>query len=216
MMRGQFKIGETAIPPAGAVWVPERFERSGGFGDASWIWYIVATLRPGNVQGRFPIPAFRELLAAGLATRGDVAGGFSDATLDKMEAERLTPEERAEKERLRAANAAAARRANCSAGEDCRTVEQIAEDMVASAPEVASELGHNVGTVAGKAANVVGRVAGTVAGVAGETAGAAAAGLFGSLSTAGALLLAAAVVGLVVYTVAQADSIKKALEGLKA
>lgn len=201
MMRGQFKIGEAAIPPAGAVWIPERFERSGGFGDASWIWYIVANLRPGNVQGRFPIPAFRELLAAGLATRGDVPGGFSDAVLDRMEAERLTPEERAEKERLRAANAAAARRSNCTAGEDCRTVERVVEDMATAAPEVASELGHNVGTVAGKAANVVGRIAGTVAGVAGETAGAAAAGLFGGLSTAGALVLAAAVVGLAVYAV---------------
>jgi hypothetical protein len=68
-------------------------------------------------------------------------------------------------------------------------------------PEVASELGHSVGTVAGKAANVVGRFAGTVAGVAGETAGAAVAGLFGGLSTAGVLLLAAAIVGVAVYAV---------------
>ena len=189
---------QRAAPPAGAVWVPQVFERSGG---ALWIWYVVADLRPGRTQGRFPIPVFRELLAQGLATRGDVPGGFSDAVLDKMEAERLTPEERAEKDRRRAENAAAVRRANCTAGEDCRTPGRIVEDMVAAAPEVASELGHNVGTVAGKAANVAGRIAGTVAGVAGETAGAAAAGLFGGVSTAGALVLAAAVVGLAVYAV---------------
>lgn len=187
-----------AAPPSGAVWVPQVFERSGG---ASWIWYVVADLRPGRTQGRFPIPVFRELLRQGLATRGDVPGGFSDAVLDKLEAERLTPEELAEKERRRAANAAAARRANCQAGEDCRTVERMIEDAATVSPEVASELGHNIGTAAGKAANVVGRIAGTVAGVAGETAGAAAAGLFGSLSTAGALFLAAAIVGVAVYAV---------------
>lgn len=189
---------ERATPPTGAVWVPQTFERSGG---AAWIWYVVADLRPGRTQGRFPIPVFRELLAAGLATRGDVPGGFSDAVLDKMEAERLTPEEKAAKDRQRAQNAAAVRRANCTAGEDCRTVERVVEDMVEGLPEVASELGHSIGTVAGKAANVVGRVAGTVAGIAGETAGAAAAGLFGGLSTAGALVLAAAVIGLAVYAV---------------
>jgi hypothetical protein len=187
-----------AAPPAGAVWVPEVFERSGG---AGWIWYVVATLRPGRTQGRFPIPVFRELLAQGLATRGDVPGGFSDAVLDKMEAERLTPEERAAKDAQRARNAAAVRRANCQAGEDCRTIGRTLEDMAENAPETASELGHNVKTVFGYAANVVGRVAGTVAGVAGETAGAAAAGVFGGLSTAGALVLGAAVVAVAVYLV---------------
>jgi len=135
---------QRAAPPAGAVWVPQVFERSGG---AAWIWYVVADLRPGRTQGRFPIPVFRELLAAGLATRGDVPGGFSDAVLDRMEAERLTPEERAEKDRQRAANAAAVRRANCTAGEDCRTAGRVVEDMATAAPEVASELGHNVGTL---------------------------------------------------------------------
>jgi len=180
-------------PPAGAVWVPEVFERSGG---AGWIWYIVATLRPGSTQGRFPIPVFRALLAQGL-----VPGGFSDAVLDKMEAERLTPEERAAKDAQRARNADAARRANCSAGEDCRTKGRILEDMVTNAPEVASELGHNVGTLAGKAANAVGRVAAAVASVAGETAGAAAAGVFGGLSTGGAIVLGVFVVAGLVYVV---------------
>jgi len=189
---------QRAAPPAGAVWVPEVFERSGG---AGWIWYVVADLRPGRTQGRFPIPVFRDLLAAGLATRGDVPGGFSDAVLDKMEAERLTPEERAAKDAQRARNAAAVRRANCQAGEDCRTIGRTIEDMATNAPETASELGHRVGTVFGYAANVVGRVAGTVAGVAGETAGAAAAGVFGGLSTAGALVLGAAVVAVAVYLV---------------
>jgi hypothetical protein len=191
-------IFDPQAPPAGAVWVPEVFERSGG---ANWIWYIVATLRPGSTQGRFPIAVFRALLAQGLATRGDVPGGFSDAVLDKMEAERLTPEERAAKEAQRAQNAAAVRRANCSAGEDCRTKGRILEDMVTNAPEVASELGHNVGTLAGKAANVVGRVAGAVAGIAGETAGAAAAGVFGGLSTGGAIVLGVVVVAGLVYVV---------------
>jgi hypothetical protein len=185
-------------PPAGAVWVPEVFERSGG---ANWIWYIVATLRPGSTQGRFPIEVFRALLAQGLATRGDVPGGFSDAVLDKMEAERLTPEERAAKDAQRARNAAAVRRANCQAGEDCRTIGRTLEDMATNAPEVASELGHNVGTLAGWTANAIGRVAGTVASVAGETAGAAAAGVFGGLSTGGAIVLGVIVVAGLVYVV---------------
>jgi hypothetical protein len=191
-------IFDPQAPPAGAVWVPEVFERSGG---ANWIWYIVATLRPGSTQGRFPIPVFRALLAQGLATRGDVPGGFSDPVLDKMEAERLTPEERAQKDAQRARNAAAVRRANCKAGEDCRTIGRTLEDMATNAPETASELGHNVGTVFGWAANAVGRVAGTVAGVAGETAGAAAAGVFGGLSTGGAIVLGVVVVAGLVYVV---------------
>jgi hypothetical protein len=191
-------VFDPQAPPAGAVWVPEVFERSGG---AMWIWYVVATLRPGRTQGRFPIPVFRELLAQGLATRGDVPGGFSDAVLDKMEAERLTPEERAQKDAQRAKNAAAVRRANCSAGEDCRTIGRTLEDMATNAPETASELGHRIGTLAGWTANAVGRVAGTVAGVAGETAGAAAAGVFGGLSTGGAIVLGVFVVAGLVYVV---------------
>jgi hypothetical protein len=73
--------------------------------------------------------------------------------------------------------------------------------MATNAPETASELGHNVGTVFGWAANAVGRVAGTVAGVAGETAGAAAAGVFGGLSTGGAIVLGVVVVAGLVYVV---------------
>lgn len=189
---------DRAAPPAGAVWVPLTFERSGG---AGWIWYVVAELRPGRMQGRFPIPVFRALLASGQATRGDVPGGFSDAVLDRMERERLTPAELAAKDAARARNAAAVRAANCRAGEDCRTTERVVEDMATASPEVASELGHSVGTVAGKVATGIGRAAGAVAGIAGETAGAAAAGLFGGLSTAGAIVLGAAVVGLAVYAV---------------
>jgi hypothetical protein len=188
-------IFDPQAPPAGAVWVPEVFERSGG---ANWIWYIVATLRPGSTQGRFPIPVFRALLAQGLATRGDVPGGFSDPVLDKMEAERLTPEERAQKDAQRARNADAARRSNCTAGEDCRSAGELAAAMVQRAPETANELGFFVGDFFGKTAGAVGRVAGQIG-------GGAAAGIVGGLPAPAAVALAVLAVGAVVMLVSRAD-----------
>lgn len=206
---GSLKTERNAAPPDGAVWVPEIFERSGG---AGWIWYVVATLRPGTSQGRFPIPVFRSLLAQGLATRGDVPGGFSDAILDRMENERLTPEELAAKNRQREQNAAAVRAANCKAGEDCRTASQIVSDMVEAAPEVANELGHKAGTFLGQAATVVGRVAGTVAGVAGQAAAGAAAGFFGGLPPAVAVALGVAALGAAVYGVSQLARVARVIK----
>lgn len=206
---GSLKTERNAAPPEGAVWVPDIFERSGG---AGWIWYVVATLRPGSSQGRFPIPVFRSLLAQGLATRGDVPGGFSDAILDRMENERLTPEELAAKNRQREQNAAAVRAANCKAGEDCRTASQIAGDMIEAAPEVANELGHKAGTFLGQAATVVGRVAGTVAGVAGQAAAGAAAGFFGGLPPAVAVALGVAALGAAVYGVSQLARVARVIK----
>jgi hypothetical protein len=198
-----------AQPPAGGVWVADVFERSGG---AGWIWYVVCTLRPGTTQGRFPIPVFRSLLAQGLASRGDVPGGFSDAVLDRMESERLTPEEKAAKDAQRAANARAARRANCTAGEDCRTARRVAEDMIENAPEVANELGHSVGSFFGAAASVVGRTAGAIASLAGSAAGNAAAGFFGGLSPVVAVSLGVAALGAVLYGVGKIAGGVKALK----
>lgn len=206
---GSIKTHRNADPPEGAVWVPEIFERSGG---AGWIWYVVATLRPGTSQGRFPIPVFRSLLAQGLATRGDVPGGFTDAILDRMENERLTPEELAAKNRQREQNAAAVRAANCKAGEDCRTASQIVGDMIEAAPEVANELGHKTGTLLGQAATVVGRAAATVAGVAGQAAAGAAAGFFGGLPPAVAVALGVAALGAAVYGVAQLARVARVLK----
>ena len=193
---GSLKTERNAAPPDGAVWVPDIFERSGG---AGWIWYVVATLRPGTSQGRFPIPVFRSMLAQGLATRGDVAGGFTDEILDRMENERLTPEELAAKNRQREQNAAAVRKANCTAGEDCRTASQIVGDMVDLAPEVANELGHKAGTFLGQYATVVTRAAGEIIGFTGRLAGTGAAAVVGALPPAVIVVGAVAVVGVSVY-----------------
>ena len=193
---GSLKTERNAAPPDGAVWVPDIFERSGG---AGWIWYVVATLRPGTSQGRFPIPVFRSMLAQGLATRGDVAGGFTDEILDRMENERLTPEELAAKNRQREQNAAAVRKANCTAGEDCRTASQIVGDMVDLAPEVANELGHKAGTFLGQYATVVTRAAGEIIGFTGRLAGTGAAAFVGALPPAVIVVGAVAVVGVSVY-----------------
>jgi hypothetical protein len=78
------------------MWTPLRFTRSSGSG---WIWYVTAT--DGRQEGHFPIPAFRALLAQGLANRGASPPYVTDEALERKEAERLTPAEIADRERRR-------------------------------------------------------------------------------------------------------------------
>jgi len=78
------------------MWTPLRFTRSTG---SNWIWYVTAT--DGRQEGQFPIPAFRALLAQGLANRGPAPPYITDDVLNRKEAERLTPEEIADRERRR-------------------------------------------------------------------------------------------------------------------
>ena len=76
------------------MWTPLRFSRSPGTG---WIWYVTAT--DGTQEALFPIATLRELIARGLANRGPEAPYVTDATLDRMELERLTPAEIAAREK---------------------------------------------------------------------------------------------------------------------
>jgi hypothetical protein len=76
------------------MWTPLRFTRSPGTG---WIWYAAAT--DGTQEALFPIATLRELIARGLANRGPEAPYVTDATLDRMELQRLTPAEIAAREK---------------------------------------------------------------------------------------------------------------------
>ena len=78
------------------MWTPLRFTRSTG---SNWIWYVTAT--DGRQEALWPIPAFRALLAQGLANRGAAPPYITDDVLSRKENERLTPEEIAERERRR-------------------------------------------------------------------------------------------------------------------
>jgi hypothetical protein len=78
------------------MWTPLRFTRSSG---SDWIWYVTAT--DGRQEALFPIPAFRALLAQGLANRGAAPPYVTDEALNAKEAERLTPAEIADRERRR-------------------------------------------------------------------------------------------------------------------
>jgi hypothetical protein len=76
------------------MWTPLRFTRSG---NTDWIWYVTVT--DGTQEALFPIATVRELIARGLANRGPEAPYITDATLQRMEAERLTPDQIAERQR---------------------------------------------------------------------------------------------------------------------
>lgn len=76
------------------MWTPLRFSRSPGTG---WIWYVTAT--DGTQEALFPIATLRSLIAAGLANRGPSEPYITDATLARMELERLTPAEIAARDR---------------------------------------------------------------------------------------------------------------------
>lgn len=76
------------------MWTPLRFTRSAGSG---WIWYVTAT--DGTQEALFPIATLRSLIAAGLANRGPSEPYITDATLERMELERLTPAQIAERKR---------------------------------------------------------------------------------------------------------------------
>jgi hypothetical protein len=78
------------------MWTPLRFTRSSG---SNWIWYVTAT--DGRQEALFPVPAFRALLAQGLANRGAAPPYVTDEALSAKEAERLTPAEIADRERRR-------------------------------------------------------------------------------------------------------------------
>jgi hypothetical protein len=78
------------------MWTPLRFTRSPGTG---WIWYVSAT--DGTQPALFPIAAFRSLINQGLANRGPEAPYITDATLARLEAERLTPAEIEARDRAR-------------------------------------------------------------------------------------------------------------------
>lgn len=70
------------------MWTPLRFSRSPGTG---WVWYVTAT--DGTQEALFPIATLRSLIAAGLANRGPSEPYITDATLARMELERLSPAE---------------------------------------------------------------------------------------------------------------------------
>ena len=76
------------------MWTPLRFTRSQ---NSKWIWYVTAT--DGTQEALFPIPTLRSLIAAGLANRGPSEPYITDATLERMELERLTPAQIAERKR---------------------------------------------------------------------------------------------------------------------
>jgi hypothetical protein len=76
------------------MWTPLRFTRSN---NTDWIWYVTVT--DGTQEALFPIATLRELIARGLANRGPEAPYITNATLQRMEAERLTPDQIAERQR---------------------------------------------------------------------------------------------------------------------
>jgi hypothetical protein len=77
-------------------WTPLRFARSPG---TNWTWFVAAT--DGFQERQFSISEFRLLLADGRANRGPEPPYITDETLDRLERERLTPEELAQRESAR-------------------------------------------------------------------------------------------------------------------
>lgn len=115
------------------MWTPLRFTRSSGSG---WIWYVTAT--DGRQEALWPIPAFRALLAAGQANRGPAPPYITDDVLNRKEAERLTPEEIAERERRREIQESITAADNARAEAQARAIREFhAEDLGIVGPAIA-------------------------------------------------------------------------------
>lgn len=111
------------------MWTPLRFTRSSG---SNWIWYVTAT--DGRQEGLFPVPAFRALLAQGLATRGASPPYVTDEALEAKEAERLTPAEIADRERRREIQEEITARDNALAEKQAKEIQSFNSDDLGEIP----------------------------------------------------------------------------------
>jgi hypothetical protein len=102
------------------MWTPLRFTRSSG---SDWIWYVTAT--DGRQEALFPVPAFRSLLAQGLANRGASPPYVTDEALEAKEVERLTPAEIADRERRREIQEQITARDNALAEAQAREIQSL-------------------------------------------------------------------------------------------